>query len=73
MEEEVEDGEVEDAVGVALGGGEVVGEDNAGEDVVEEAQGTTFGGTFLFGGHGEGGFINIDARIAPQIVYLLQL
>lgn len=36
VEEEVEDGEVEDAVGVALGSGKVVGEDNAGEDVVEE-------------------------------------
>ena len=37
VEEEVENGEVEDAVGVAFGGGEVVGEDDAGEVIVEEA------------------------------------
>ena len=67
VEEEVEDGEVEDAVGVAFGGGEVVGEDeevvgedDAGEVIVEEAQGTALGGAFLGSGHGEGG-LDVEA------------
>ena len=60
VEEEVEDGEVEDAVGVAFGGGEIVGEDDAGEVIVEEAQGAAFGGAFLGSGHGEGG-LDVEA------------